>query len=170
MRSLLVISLIFLAACSEVPRADKSQQNIVNKKQLAQQVTTDINMDQDALLFYLLRKAFIDWKGTPYRLGGNSKQGIDCSAFVQNVYRASFNITLPRTTEVQAQQGYLVYRDQLQVGDLLFFKTGWRTRHVGIYIGNEAFIHASTSQGVISSSLKNVYWKQKYWQAKRILN
>ncbi|GLS91844.1 hypothetical protein GCM10007916_29140 [Psychromonas marina] len=127
-------------------------------------------MSEDNLLFYLLRKEFSKWQGTPYRLGGNSKKGIDCSALVQNIYRDSFNITLPRTTETQVEQGYLVYRNQLQIGDLVFFKTGWNTRHVGIYIGNEEFIHASTSQGVITSSLNNVYWKPRYWQAKRILD
>lgn len=127
-------------------------------------------MSEDALLFYLLRQAFSQWQGTPYRFGGNDKSGIDCSALVQRIYHESFNISLPRTTENQAEKGYLVYRDQLQVGDLVFFKTGWRTRHVGIYIGRDEFIHASTSKGVIISSLNNVYWKPRYWQAKRIID
>jgi len=128
------------------------------------------NMNQDELLYYLLRKEYAQWQGTPFRLGGDNRQGIDCSALVQQIYHDSFSVDLPRTTESQALQGQFVYKTQLQVGDLVFFKTGWNTRHVGIYIGKDEFIHASTSKGVITSSLNNVYWKPKYWQAKRILH
>ncbi len=69
----------------------------------------------------------------------------------------------------QRKLGFAVKKSQLKVGDLLFFKTGWSSRHVGIYIGNNEFMHASTSQGVMISSLDNSYWKQKYWQARRLL-
>lgn len=155
-----------LAGCASQPPVS------TNTKAVTKAKSSDHaeNMDEDQLLFYLLRKEFFHWKGTPYRLGGDSKRGIDCSALVKNVYRDSFNLTLPRTTETQVKKGYLVYKDQLQVGDLVFFKTGWSTRHVGIYMGNNQFMHASTSKGVITSSLDNVYWKEKYWQARRILD
>ena len=126
-------------------------------------------MDQGELFFYLLRREFSHWQGTPYRFGGDSKKGIDCSALVQHIYRDSFNISLPRTTQTQVNKGVFVYRNKLQVGDLVFFKTGHNSRHVGIYMGNDEFIHVSTSKGVITSSLNNVYWKPRYWQAKRIL-
>ncbi len=76
---------------------------------------------------------------------------------------------LPRTVDEQRKLGFAVKKSQLKVGDLLFFKTGWSSRHVGIYIGNNEFMHASTSQGVMISSLDNSYWKQKYWQARRLL-
>jgi len=150
-----VLSLFMLAACSTRPATEP--------------VIADNNMNKDELRFALLQKAFAQWQGAPYQFGGNSKSGIDCSSFVQIVYRDSFNIYLPRTTKIQVQQGYFVYKDQLRVGDLVFFKTGWKTRHVGIYTGGDDFIHASTSKGVIRSSLNNVYWKANYWQAKRIL-
>ncbi|WP_284204939.1 NlpC/P60 family protein [Psychromonas marina] len=169
-RVLICISILFLAACSTSSNRESSTSSSTKASDVKNQRTQTSNMSEDNLLFYLLRKEFSKWQGTPYRLGGNSKKGIDCSALVQNIYRDSFNITLPRTTETQVEQGYLVYRNQLQIGDLVFFKTGWNTRHVGIYIGNEEFIHASTSQGVITSSLNNVYWKPRYWQAKRILD
>ncbi len=163
---LIFILVSLLGACSSAP---KSHAPISGGKNTAQSSEVS-SMDEGQLLFYLLRKEYSHWKGTPFQLGGNSKSGIDCSAFVKNVYHDSFNITLPRTTEVQANKGYLVYKDQLQVGDLVFFKTGWRTRHVGIYMGDNKFIHASTSKGVITSSLNNIYWKDKYWQSRRILD
>ncbi len=110
------------------------------------------------------------WRGVPYQLGGLSKKGIDCSGFVYQTFKDKFGIILPRTTKSQVKQGERVYIGQLQTGDLLFFKTDWRTRHVGIYLENGRFLHASTSKGVMISRLDNVYWKKKYWRAQRILD
>lgn len=165
---ILAFTCLLLGACSSAP--DSNSAGKKNNTASVSSTQKNHNMQEDELLFYLLRKEFSYWQGTPYRLGGNSKKGIDCSAFVKNVYHDSFNIALPRTTETQVKKGYLVYKDQLKTGDLVFFKTGWSTRHVGIYIGNNEFIHASTSKGVITSKLDNVYWKKKYWQARRIID
>ncbi|QKT04634.1 C40 family peptidase [Ectothiorhodospiraceae bacterium 2226] len=108
-----------------------------------------------------------EWAGTPYRLGGNSRRGIDCSAFVQTTYAERFGHRLPRSTEDQARHGQPVRRDQLQAGDLVFFRTGRKTRHVGIYMGDSRFLHASTSQGVTVSRLDNPYWTSAYWMSRR---
>ncbi|OZS42256.1 NlpC/P60 family protein [Photobacterium sanguinicancri] len=109
-----------------------------------------------------------EWKGTPYRLGGTTKRGIDCSAFVQIGYSSVYQTMLPRTTGELVKMGQMVSKKQAQYGDLVFFKTGYRLRHVGIYIGNDEFMHASTSKGVIVSRLDNPYWKQAFWQIRRI--
>lgn len=109
------------------------------------------------------------WQGTPYRLGGNSVKGIDCSAFVQQVYQAGFDVNLPRTTNAQLLVGQAV-KQQATIGDLIFFRTGSKTRHVGIYINNNQFLHASTSKGVIISELNNTYWRKHYWQTRRVLS
>jgi probable lipoprotein NlpC len=118
------------------------------------------------------RTALVDfygrWEGTPYRIGGSSRNGMDCSAFVQAAYRDLFAVELPRTTTRQARRGQRVRRTRLQSGDLVFFKTGWFERHVGIYVGEGAFIHASTSQGVTRSSLANPYWSKRYWKSVRV--
>ncbi|PKF63279.1 hypothetical protein CW745_00025 [Psychromonas sp. psych-6C06] len=164
----IILSLLLLVGCASQPKSSVPSSSV--KKSSSTLNTDKQAMGEDALLFSLLRNEFNDWRGTPYRLGGENKQGVDCSAFVQQVMRNSINIKLPRTTETQSKQGYLVYKDQLKVGDLVFFKTGWKARHVGIYMGNNQFMHASTSKGVITSSLNNVYWKKKYWQAKRIID
>ncbi|MBL1320074.1 MAG: C40 family peptidase [Methylophaga sp.] len=111
-----------------------------------------------------------DWRGAPYQLGGLSKEGVDCSGFVYRTFKDRFDVILPRTTATQVKRGRRVYIGQLETGDLVFFKTGWRTRHVGIYLENGRFLHASTSKGVIISRLDNVYWKNKYWRAQRILD
>lgn len=114
-----------------------------------------------------LEAQYLAWKGTPYRLGGMSRRGVDCSGFVSRVFDDLYGMDLPRTTEHQADLGYSIDRDELQVADLVFFKTGWQTRHVGIYMGGGEFLHASTSRGVIISSLDNPYWRRHYWTSRR---
>lgn len=110
----------------------------------------------------------LKWRGVPYRLGGNNQKGIDCSALVQILYKEQFGIDLPRTTATQVKEGKKVSRKDLKIGDLVFFKTGRNTRHVGVYIGDNQFVHASTSRGVMISTLNN-YWNNSYWQGRRIL-
>ncbi|MCG6657389.1 glycoside hydrolase [Halomonas campisalis] len=121
----------------------------------------------------LIRQALLAqhqrWSGTPYRLGGTGERGIDCSALVQNVFRDTFRLDLPRSTGEQVQQGEAVSRDELQVGDLVFFRPPGPYDHVGIYVGEGYFLHASTSQGVMLSTLDNAYWQRHYWQARRAL-
>ncbi|OZT73767.1 C40 family peptidase [Vreelandella boliviensis] len=109
------------------------------------------------------------WAGTPYRIGGTSERGIDCSALVRNVYRDTFNLELPRSTRGQVHEGRSIDRQELQAGDLVFFRPPGRYNHVGIYVGDGYFLHASTSKGVIISSLDNSYWQRYYWQSRRAL-
>ena len=116
----------------------------------------------------LLREQAQQWRGVPYRLGGRDQSGIDCSAFVQITFQSQLGVELPRTTGELARQGRRVDRDELRPGDLVFFKTGFRRRHVGIYMGGERFLHASTSRGVITSSLNNEYWRRHFWKARRL--
>jgi cell wall-associated NlpC family hydrolase len=106
-----------------------------------------------------------DWRGTPYRLGGQSRSGVDCSAFVQMTYRDVFGLKLPRTTSQQFLVGQPISKTDLQAGDLVFFRNG---NHVGIYLENDRFLHASTRLGVTISSMNNVYWSRKYWRSIRI--
>lgn len=110
------------------------------------------------------------WRGTPYRYGGMSRSGIDCSGFVLTTFRDKFALQLPRMTSQQAKVGMRIDKDELAPGDLVFFKTGSGENglHVGIYDTDNHFIHASTSQGVVRSSLDNVYWRKNFWQARRI--
>ncbi|MEN8198604.1 MAG: NlpC/P60 family protein [Thermodesulfobacteriota bacterium] len=115
-----------------------------------------------------LLSQYILWQGTPYRMGGLSKNGIDCSGFVHITFRSKFGYAIPRTTRTQVQLGSRVSKNALLPGDLVFFKTGLFSRHVGIYINDSKFIHASTSRGVMVSNLNERYWKNKYWTARRL--
>lgn len=109
------------------------------------------------------------WLGTPYRYGGSSTSGTDCSGFVRSVFR-DVRVALPRTSSEQATVGSSISRGNLQAGDLLFFNTsGGGVSHVGIAIDREKFIHASTSSGVIVSSLNDDYYAGTFMFARRVL-
>jgi len=111
-----------------------------------------------------------EWRGVPYRNGGQSRKGIDCSAFVQLTYRQKFGLNLPRTTSQLSTQGGLITSSGLRPGDLILFKTGWNDRHIGIYLEKYQFIHVSTTIGVTISKMTEPYWYERYWQARRVFN
>ncbi len=115
-----------------------------------------------------LLSQYREWKGTRYRDGGVSKKGVDCSGFVQITFKAKLGVDVPRETDQQVRIGRFVAKDNLLSGDLVFFKTGFFSRHVGIYLGETRFLHASSTKGVTISSLREEYWADNYWQAKRI--
>jgi len=108
------------------------------------------------------------WRDTPYRYGGLSKKGIDCSGLAYLVFDEIFEVQLPRTAKEQRKNGRVVFLDHLLPGDLLFFKTGWFAYHVGIYIEIGNFLHSSTSSGVRISNLSEPYWRNAFETAKRI--
>lgn len=108
------------------------------------------------------------WKGTDYKWGGTSHRGVDCSALMQHLFSDAAHLSLPRTTGEQIHRGVQVEEHRLKAGDLIFFQTGPNRRHVGVYIGNRQFIHASTSQGVTVSTLANDYWHSHFITARRI--
>lgn len=117
----------------------------------------------------LLREAET-WIGTPYVYGGNGRQGIDCSGFVLQVFRNSVGISLPRTSREQYRFCTEIDKTQLQPGDLVFFtiRGGSTVGHVGIYIGDGNMIHASSSRGVIISSLSTNYNVVNYYGSGRV--
>lgn len=110
--------------------------------------------------------------GVAYRFGGNSPtQGLDCSGFMQYIFRRSMGVNLPRTAAAMATVGQAVDRANLKPGDMVFFRTagGSRISHVGMYIGNDRFIHAPrTGRNIEITSLSGHYWTSKYATARRI--
>lgn len=115
----------------------------------------------------ILKEHFARWEGTRYRKGGFSSRGVDCSGFTSLTYKEVFGRSLPRSSVEQAQGGQRIARNNLRAGDLVFFKRGVYGKHVGIYLENGKFIHASTTKGVTISNLSDTYWRSKYWTAAR---
>ncbi len=110
-----------------------------------------------------------DWYGTPYRYGGSSKTGIDCSAFTNFLMTDVYGVQIPRTSRDQFQVCKQIDREELREGDLVFFKNRGRISHVGVYLGNNKFAHASTSSGVMISDLAENYFSRRYAGSGRVL-
>lgn len=114
-------------------------------------------------------KVYQKYKGVKYRYGGTTSRGFDCSGFVQRAYMDAYGKTLPRTTKSMMKIGKKVSKNHLKPGDLVFFHPTSRYYHVGIYLGDGIFMHASSSKGVIKSRLDLKYWKKSYITARRVL-
>jgi cell wall-associated NlpC family hydrolase len=154
-RVALATTLAALAACTSAPRYRSTPEESKSSEIAGREVVAEA-------------RKFI---GTPYRMGGTSKAGIDCSGLVVTVFE-SFGIAVPRTSHEQATFGKKVSRAELEPGDLVFFCTSGTTRisHVGIYSGGGEFIHASTrSRRVQYDRLDNRYFRKRFATARRIL-
>lgn len=111
-----------------------------------------------------------DWIGTPYRLGGGTKKGIDCSGFAFQLYNKVFNTMIGSNSRNIFSMVNPINKEELQEGDLVFFKIGSKSiTHMGVYIGNNKFAHASSSKGVMISDLDDNYWRRYYFKGGRLL-
>ncbi len=117
-----------------------------------------------------LYKFIENWWGTPYRMGGLTQRGIDCSAFVQSLFWSVYGLSLPRLAREQKQACAKLNQRDLHEGDLVFFNTRGGVSHVGVYLHNNKFVHASTSSGVTISDLQDPYWNVRYLGAGRPKN
>ena len=170
---LIIMAMAVLTACSSgvrnAPHTQDAQATpnevIVNS---SAEKTHSIRTNRNAAFFgdKALSRVYQEWVGTRYRLGGTTKRGIDCSAFTQTAFLDAYGISLPRSTAQQRYSGRQINKNELRKGDLVFFR---RNHHVGIYLGNNQFMHASTSQGVTISSLNEHYWAKNYTQSRRVL-
>lgn len=158
LKSITLIGLTLISGCSSTPEPPVSTSS---------KFSNLAHIDNNGAVKPLLNQ-YHEWKGTPYSFGGSSKQGVDCSAFVQLVFLNAQQLTLPRTTKAQSKLGQEIAVENMRSGDLVFFKTSYKQRHVGIYLDNKLFMHASTSKGVTISRLDNPYWASVFWQARRI--
>ena len=155
-------------------RANRMPDNLTDvEKSNWLQLKYSIQMDiavEDINNIPLLQK-IDEWWGTPYVLGGSSKRGVDCSYFTLDVMNAMYNTNLKRTAAEQYTQSEKIDWSDLKEGDLVFFKTdGSRSiSHVGIYMTNNKFAHASTSQGVTISDLSEPYWQKRLYSLGRVL-
>jgi cell wall-associated NlpC family hydrolase len=144
----------------DIASADESPE-LVKKEELLGKW----NSPDEVQLFVKVATGFL---GAPYRFGGSSLKGIDCSSFVQKIYRI-FDITLPRNARQQSKVGISIAREQLTEGDLVFFHTKRSLGHVGIYIGNNEFVHASSKRKVVRiDSLDTPYYQKRFQRAVRI--
>ncbi|MBB5321429.1 C40 family peptidase [Marinobacter oulmenensis] len=114
-----------------------------------------------------LWQVFERYRGAPYQYGGTSASGFDCSGFILTAYREGLGQHLPRTTSQMLARGSVVRPGDIQPGDVVFFRIAGKEQHAGIYMGNNRFIHASTSAGVTVSDINGYYWQGRLSSARR---
>ena len=127
-------------------------------------LNTEVEEIHDPVLFQFID----DWYGTRYCMGGTTKNCVDCSAFVQTFFSSVYGLTIPRTAKEQYSATDKIPVTKLKQGDLLFFNTTGGVSHVGIYLQNNKFVHASTSGGVMISDMSEPYYSRRFIRAGRV--
>ena len=155
---------------SDVITSAKSGESLIEKLsaiqfKYAMMLDVDVESLKNISLF-----GFIDnWFGTRYRMGGTTKRGIDCSALTSSLLLAVYGFAMPRTARQQYDATTHIDKTELKEGDLVFFNTHGGVSHVGLYLDNDYFVHASLSQGVTISSLDDGYYAKRFICGGRIV-
>lgn len=152
---------VILTSCTAIKHSnDYSLANNDKKRtQYSEKLGIELKKDFDLALV----KEVIDWLGTPYVHGAEDKSGTDCSGFVQQVYKTVYGITTARSASGIYDESIKVKKEKLQMGELVFFKINTeKVGHVGIFLQETYFIHASSSKGVMVSSLDLEYWTKYF--------
>ena len=160
---------MLMASCSSSKKAMTTQQQVTQPTPVKTADKKRVDNDRMNKLMSEARK----WVGTKYKYGGQTREGTDCSGMVMALYNQVFDIKLPRSSREQQKYCKSVDRNSLRKGDLLFFSSSKNSNsvsHVGLYIGNNEMIHASTSRGVIVSNLTDKYYVRTYHSAGRVVN
>lgn len=158
---LLVVFLVSLSACLTGCRNVAPSLDYTVLAQAAIRLDMDIALGDNHQLYIHTS----EWIGVPYRSGGNSKRGTDCSGLTSQLYKEVYRIRLPRSTDEQLEKARKIARRNLREGDLVFFtspSSRKKVAHVGIYLKEGKFVHASSRKGVVVSDLKEPYYTQ-YW-------
>ncbi|YCH32126.1 NlpC/P60 family protein [Erwinia sp. D4-22] len=161
-QTLMLVSFITLVGCSSSPGKNSA------KTQQADDISAQGEQADLIPVIAALHDQMHTWHGTPYEWGGTKLSGVDCSGFVWRTLKDRFNLPVERlTTRDLIHMGTHVTPKQLRPGDLVFFRINGGM-HVGFYDTDRHFLHASTSKGVIRSSLDNPYWRSVFYQARRL--
>lgn len=145
------------------PAVMERMDNIENYSPLQFKYALIMDRDVETISHEKLYTFIDEWWKTPYRMGGNAKTGIDCSAFARALMQEVFDISLPRNSKAQYEESVRISKSELQEGDLVFFNTnGAFVSHVGVYLGDGYFVHASSSAGVIISNLSEEYYSRHF--------
>jgi hypothetical protein len=177
LHQVIVLTFLFLfvgfggsfAAGNGKPEAPKYDSSCSEEVTFIRQYSKILGYDIDTFCNRTLITTVADWLGTPYRHAGYSKAGIDCSGFVSKMYKEIFNIDLTHSSSAMIyQMKERVKKSELKEGDILFFRIhGKRISHVGMYLGNNKFVHASSYRGIVVDDLRTPYYMKAYYTAGR---
>ncbi|MDR0687403.1 MAG: C40 family peptidase, partial [Prevotellaceae bacterium] len=151
----LLAALLGGASCSTMRPVHKADRDFY--REYSKKMSVSFNGTEEKSLI----RASAGWLGVPYRYGGKNRSGVDCSALIGNVYKEAYGVTLPRTTSQIAKLAKRVKKRKLVCGDLLFFTIeDKKASHMGMYLADNKFLHASTSKGVSIADLNDRYWSK----------
>lgn len=174
----LAFLMLTLGACQSIrPLSDRMESKYSLKKRKTSisrlrpqgQERCSVPVQVSERAFRAMLDSIEETRGVKYRFGGTTPEGFDCSGFVQYLYNLSFQMLLPRTSNDLALVGPIIHRDRLQPGDLVFFAAGDEITHVGVYLGNERFAHASSKAGISISTLSQSYYATHFAFGTRII-
>lgn len=170
-RSINIYLLVFILTGSLLATSCSSKKRLLREtgtKELSEKLGFNIHHKDDIPLYTEAAK----WLGTPYKYGGTTRKGVDCSGLTGQIYRNVYQITLDRTVkDIEKNNCRRISRHTLQPGDLVFFNTSKKkkgTNHVGIFLKHDYFIHASTSRGVVIDNLRDSYYKGHWSNAGKV--
>jgi probable lipoprotein NlpC len=161
MSTIMVLCIMLGNSCFSTNYTIKEDPYKIYSQKLGVKLTGNENLD--------LLKSLSSWKGTPYKYGGYTKKGTDCSGFVTSVYKEVYGKQLQRSSKDMVEDVKWVSKRELKAGDILFFKiNGKKISHVGIYIADNKFIHASTKSGVVVNDLAQEYYAETFYKGGRV--
>lgn len=168
-----ILAVMFINTLLISAQNNKQNTNSPNKDVRIVEETVGVKPDRGSIVESLYKEA-VAWLKTPYRYGGNSRKGIDCSAFTNTIYANVFGVKLNRSSkDISARDVKELKRNELKPGDLVFFATSRKRKgvsHVGVYLGNDYFVHASTRKGVTISSLNEPYYNRTFVKGGEVKN
>lgn len=165
----LIISFVLLGACGG---SKHSTNNLSEADQaLRKKYAALVAVEESEITNFKLYRFVDDWYATPYKYGGKTKTGVDCSGFTTNLLRDVYGITLAGSANTMYEACEKVAEKNLQQGDLVFFKINSdKVSHVGVYLQNRRFVHASSSRGVVISCLDEAYYTKYFFKGGRPKN
>ncbi|MEO6903234.1 MAG: C40 family peptidase [Bacteroidia bacterium] len=159
------ILLISLYSCASKKNISKSEHNSNKAELLAEKYSTLLGVKSSDISNIALYSFIDKWYGTPYKYGGESKNGIDCSSFVTLLYKEVYNKTISGPSGTIFNQCSVASKNNLKEGDLVFFKIEKnKISHVGVYLQNNQFVHASTKKGVRIDNLNTTYYTTYFYK------
>jgi len=174
LKILLTLSIFFAVVTTNAQTNLKQEETLKNKTEdpdnlVSQYFSQVMGVALNATSNVKLYQFVYDWIGAPYRFGGSSRKGIDCSAFTKEIYSKVFNTIIKRNSRDIFRDAIPIHKKDLQEGDLVFFKIKSKyITHVGIYLGNNRFAHASSIRGVVLNNLEEPYYKRYFYKGGRI--